>query len=502
MSKARRKHYTERKPLTSRHPTRNQDAMDSELHVLRMLVFLLLYQEQDRRHRQPRKSPPASDGFPLGMAAMSAVVPLSKHVAGLVAVLAAVSVAEVHVSAPVEGHSRTFPAAPESCQAGGCQVVVLVVVLVVVQVAVLVAVQVAVFTAVQVDVVVERRGDSSSSVGATMPCPHLLFGLCPFSTFDGAASVLTLSPFVLEEPLVAGRCSFTLPDVGTFFTLAGGGMSLASLGGTLAALMGGALDDPAVAGTTVPGDLVTEVTGLDLESLALGEELGGRARLLGQVMRWRHLPVYRYLVDLSTMEERHIIITYRLDCATILELCAQLEPELMSAIRHPTGLPLLVQVLAVLHFLASGSFQTTVAMASGMSQPMFSNVSSRVLSAMLKHMRSYNVFPQVEDLPKVKGDFYALGHITNIIGAIDGTHVAFAPRRNEQVYRNRKSYHSLNVQVVCLADQYISHVNAKYPGSVHDAYILSNNSIPYVVGQLLRHHVWLIGEPKVPTQLT
>ncbi|KAJ1206126.1 hypothetical protein NDU88_001535 [Pleurodeles waltl] len=225
------------------------------------------------------------------------------------------------------------------------------------------------------------------------------------------------------------------------------------------------------------------------------------ARPLGQVRRWRHPPVYRPLVDLSTMEERHVIVTYRLDRATIQELCAQLEPVLISAIRHPTGIPPLVQVLSVLHFLASGSFQTTVAIASGMSQPMFSNVLSRVLSALLKHMRSYIVFPQVEDFPKVKGDFYALGHIPNIIGAIDGTHVALVPpRRSVQVYRNRKSYHSMNVQMVCLADQYISHVNAKFPGSVHDAYILRNSSIPYVMGQLQRHSVWLLGEDKDPIQ--
>ncbi|KAJ1125331.1 hypothetical protein NDU88_003763 [Pleurodeles waltl] len=35
--------------------------------------------------------------------------------------------------------------------------------------------------------------------------------------------------------------------------------------------------------------------------------------LLGHVRRWWHPPVYRPLVDLSTMEERHLIITYRLD---------------------------------------------------------------------------------------------------------------------------------------------------------------------------------------------
>ncbi|KAJ1218232.1 hypothetical protein NDU88_005815 [Pleurodeles waltl] len=150
-------------------------------------------------------------------------------------------------------------------------------------------------------------------------------------------------------------------------------------------------------------------------------------RQLGLLRRWRNPPVYRPLVDLLTMEERHLIITYRFDRATIQELCTQLEPDLISPIRHPTGIPPEVQVLSVLHFLASGSFQTTVAMASGMSQPMISNVLSRVLSALLKHVRSYIVFPQVEDLATVKGDFYALGHIPNIIGAIDGTHVALVP---------------------------------------------------------------------------
>ncbi|KAJ1201216.1 hypothetical protein NDU88_005030 [Pleurodeles waltl] len=57
----------------------------------------------------------------------------------------------------------------------------------------------------------------------------------------------------------------------------------------------------------------------------------------------------------------------------------------------------------------------------------------------------------------------------------------------------------MNVQMVCLADQYISHVNAKFPGSVHDAYILRNSSIPYVMGQLQRHRVWLLGDSGYPT---
>ncbi|KAJ1127800.1 hypothetical protein NDU88_006193 [Pleurodeles waltl] len=115
------------------------------------------------------------------------------------------------------------------------------------------------------------------------------------------------------------------------------------------------------------------------------------------------------------------------------------------------------------------------------------------------HLTSHCPSLEVEDLATVKGDFYALGHILNIIGAIDGTHVALVPpHRSEQVYGNRKSYHSMNVQMVCLADQYISQVNAMFPGSVHDVYILRNSSIPYVMGQLQRHRVWLLGDSGYP----
>ncbi|KAJ1192561.1 hypothetical protein NDU88_001868 [Pleurodeles waltl] len=92
-----------------------------------------------------------------------------------------------------------------------------------------------------------------------------------------------------------------------------------------------------------------------------------------------------------------------------------------------------------------------------------------------------------------------MGHISNIIGVIDGTHIAFVPAcQNEQVFRNRKTFQSMTVQMLCLADKYISHVNVKYPESVHDAFVLRNSSIPNVMGQLQRHRVWLIGVSGYP----
>ncbi|KAJ1093547.1 hypothetical protein NDU88_006647, partial [Pleurodeles waltl] len=177
----------------------------------------------------------------------------------------------------------------------------------------------------------------------------------------------------------------------------------------------------------------------------------------------RNAPSYRPLVDLETNEERHIIMTYRLNRLCIKKLVAHLKPDLLPGLRNPHAIPRTVQVLSVLHFLASGSFQVTVGLAAGSSQPKFCEVLQDVLDAILMHVHRYIRFSLPPDFPTVKAAFYNISKVPHVIGAIDGTRIALVPPRiNEQVYRNRKSTYSLNVQVVCLADQYITHVNAKF----------------------------------------
>ena len=128
---------------------------------------------------------------------------------------------------------------------------------------------------------------------------------------------------------------------------------------------------------------------------------------------------------------------------------------------NPTAITPIVKIMAVLHFVATGSFQYTVADSNGMSQPTFSGVLQEVLATMMNHMNSFIQFPTNADLNHVKGDFYSLGGIPHVVGAIDGTHIALVPPHNrEQVYCNRKNFHSINVQVVCLQDLYITSVCA------------------------------------------
>ena len=118
----------------------------------------------------------------------------------------------------------------------------------------------------------------------------------------------------------------------------------------------------------------------------------------------RRQAVYRPFADLQTMDERDVIRTYRLDTYSILDLCQQLKAELLPANRNQHAIPPLVKVLSVLHFLSMGSFQNTVGLYGGMSQPMFSGVLGDVLAALLPHLSTYIKFARQQDLADVKAE--------------------------------------------------------------------------------------------------
>lgn len=65
-----------------------------------------------------------------------------------------------------------------------------------------------------------------------------------------------------------------------------------------------------------------------------------------------------------------------------------------------------------------------------------------------------------------------------IVGAIDGTHIKIrAPSLHPQSYVNRKGYHSLQLQCVCLHNMMFSDVFTGYPGSCHEARVLKNSDL-------------------------
>ncbi|KAL1250636.1 hypothetical protein QQF64_018432, partial [Cirrhinus molitorella] len=66
----------------------------------------------------------------------------------------------------------------------------------------------------------------------------------------------------------------------------------------------------------------------------------------------------------------------------------------------------------------------------------------------------------------------------NVVRCIDGTHIPIiAPNENEADFVNRKSIHSINVQIICDASHIITSVEAKLPGSVHDSRIYRESTL-------------------------
>lgn len=84
----------------------------------------------------------------------------------------------------------------------------------------------------------------------------------------------------------------------------------------------------------------------------------------------------------------------------------------------------------------------------------------------------------------IKTGFMEKAGFPGVIGCIDCTHIAIlGPSREEHNYVNRKGFHSKNVQIVCSYNLEILNINARYPGSVNDAFIWRASQVKHVLNQ-------------------
>lgn len=99
----------------------------------------------------------------------------------------------------------------------------------------------------------------------------------------------------------------------------------------------------------------------------------------------------------------------------------------------------------------------------------------------------YIRFPQNEnEMTEIKNQFLAEHNFPGILGVIDGTHIAVTalPLEIENAYVNRKGFHSINAQIVCDANMLITNINARFPGSTHDAFIFGGSMLNTHLEQL------------------
>uniref|UniRef100_A0A3P9IK64 DDE Tnp4 domain-containing protein n=1 Tax=Oryzias latipes TaxID=8090 RepID=A0A3P9IK64_ORYLA len=168
--------------------------------------------------------------------------------------------------------------------------------------------------------------------------------------------------------------------------------------------------------------------------------------------------------------------------AVLLDLCGLLGPALQRSTRRNHAVPVSLQVLTTLGFLATGTFQRELADRSGISQPTLSRVMPDVLKGIRTLSHDSIKFPYTA----------AMSGFPNVIGAIDCTHVAIrAPNVNENAFINRKHFHSINVQIICDADMLLTNVVARWP--THDSFILRHSSVGRRLEAGAIRDGWLLG---------
>ncbi|KAB0805700.1 hypothetical protein PPYR_02670 [Photinus pyralis] len=215
--------------------------------------------------------------------------------------------------------------------------------------------------------------------------------------------------------------------------------------------------------------------------------------------------------DPMSMPETQFRSLYRLSRKMVHNLILELSPHLQDAEREELFIPKKLKIMVALHFFAHASYQKAVGQdfCTSMSQSSVSKCLTVVVNA-LENLYHYVRFPQTqEEVTLVKQGFMNMAHgFPGIVGAVDCTHIAIvAPPINHPDYPailfyNRKGYYSLNVQIICDANLKILALNARYPGSVHDAAIWGTSQIrqnlynSYQAG----HTSYLLGDSGYPLE--
>ena len=110
------------------------------------------------------------------------------------------------------------------------------------------------------------------------------------------------------------------------------------------------------------------------------------------------------------------------------------------------AIPPVMKVCLTLHFLATGSFQQTLSAVFKIDQSSVSRCYWEVLVCM---RNIYNNLISIQNDENVMHEFFILGAIPDVIGAVDCTHISIVkPHRHGAHYINRKNYCSINVQAI------------------------------------------------------
>lgn len=185
------------------------------------------------------------------------------------------------------------------------------------------------------------------------------------------------------------------------------------------------------------------------------------------------------------MPEVRFLKMFRLNKVAAEYVINDITPYLIAG--RNTSIPNHLKILCALHFFGHGSYQLDVGNDChlAMSQPAVSRCVNRVADILCRFFSpAWIQFPTDNAVIQEKvNKFFEKYQFPDILGVIDCTHIAIiAPPMLHDIYPagpyyNRKGFYSINVQIITDADLNVLNMNARFPGSVHDAAIWSMSNI-------------------------
>ena len=161
------------------------------------------------------------------------------------------------------------------------------------------------------------------------------------------------------------------------------------------------------------------------------------------------------------------------------------------------SIPATTQLAVALQFLATGTFQTVVASALGVSQTSVSRCVTAVCDGLASIVYRYIQFPNETRQKIIQESFFQQGGFPLVFGCIDGSHIpTIAPSCNEDIYVNRKLFHFINIQAICDHEFRFIDAVVKWPGCTHDAFIWRQSGLNRKIasGEISTVNGWFLGD--------
>jgi hypothetical protein len=147
-------------------------------------------------------------------------------------------------------------------------------------------------------------------------------------------------------------------------------------------------------------------------------------------------------------DDQEFKMRFRFEKQTILWLCDLIGPDLEPATQRRKSISALNKILLTMRCFATGAFQQIVGDTLAVHKST-ACIMQHIVHKIAELKPQYIKMPSAEELQMVKLNFYRLGRMPRVIGAIDCTHVRInSPGGPDaETYRNRKSFFfSINVQ--------------------------------------------------------